>query len=500
MKDDRRELLETEEEELFEDLKQFVQRHPNQQMAWYLLGREYAAQGKMAKARYCFARAGEVYEAFENRVIKVDPAVLAAAEEAARRRGDSEKPGRPSRRWRGTLLVALLALLLIPITGDERRTPVHLTVEKADKTALAEARAISEKPVVGSEPKAVVYYADRAVQRRAGGAQTGRGERLREEMSHLLFASGEGAPEALIVAGEAAGEGEWSAWYRPTVLIASVKQGADRDKQRIEHYDAETCACKPANSAHARAMAAEWRGRQEQLLVLSSAVEAFYRRNSRMPNKAEELTGNYPDNIIPGMTPYMETMFSKIREEVHTKLGMNKEAEPAKSGPAKWLATSVKPEHVEDQLFKEPLRIVVDRRAYRLAVISGNTIIRTFPVGLGGEKTPDGEFTITEKVRDPNGKSNGEFGSRGMTLSDTLYAIHGTNEPDSIGQDESKGCIRMGKEDVEELFDLVPLETRVTIGRDLLPVLSEGDPSEPRWSLPGKAVETNPQKVYKWLN
>lgn len=219
-----------------------------------------------------------------------------------------------------------------------------------------------------------------------------------------------------------------------------------------------------------------------------------------MPEKAEELTGNYPDNIIPGMTPYMETMFIKIREEVHTKLGMNKEAEPVKSGPAKWLATSVKPEHAEDQLFEEPLRIVVDRRAYRLAVISGNTIIRTFPVGLGGEKTPDGEFTITEKVRNPNGKSNGEFGSRGMTLSDTLYAIHGTNEPDSIGQDESKGCIRMGKEDVEELFDLVPLETRVTIGRDLLPVLSDGDPSEPRWSLPGKAVETNPQKVYKWLN
>ncbi|GJM84202.1 hypothetical protein HMSSN139_66980 [Paenibacillus sp. HMSSN-139] len=67
----------------------------------------------------------------------------------------------------------------------------------------------------------------------------------------------------------------------------------------------------------------------------------------------------------------------------------------------------------------------------------------------------------------PNGKDDGEFGSRGMQLSDTNYAIHGTNEPDSIGKDESLGCIRMGKKDVEELFDLVPKGTKVKIGKGI---------------------------------
>ena len=50
-----------------------------------------------------------------------------------------------------------------------------------------------------------------------------------------------------------------------------------------------------------------------------------------------------------------------------------------------------------------------------------------------------------------------------MQLSDTLYAIHGTLDVDSIEANESEGCIRMLKEDVEELFDLVPMGTVVKI-------------------------------------
>lgn len=65
----------------------------------------------------------------------------------------------------------------------------------------------------------------------------------------------------------------------------------------------------------------------------------------------------------------------------------------------------------------------------------------------------------------PNGRDNGEFGSRGMQLSDSNYAIHGTNEPDSIGKDESLGCIRMSRKDVEELFAMVPMGTKVQISQ-----------------------------------
>jgi hypothetical protein len=84
-----------------------------------------------------------------------------------------------------------------------------------------------------------------------------------------------------------------------------------------------------------------------------------------------------------------------------------------------------------------------------------------------------------------------------MTLSKTLYAIHGTDEPDSIGKDNSLGCVRMKRTDLEELFDLVPLGTTVRIKNGTIPVKSQA-PKE-RFKLEPRQDETNPAKVYEWL-
>lgn len=46
---------------------------------------------------------------------------------------------------------------------------------------------------------------------------------------------------------------------------------------------------------------------------------------------------------------------------------------------------------------------------------------------------------------------------------DTLYRIHGTNEPSSIGKSASSGCIRMFNENVFELFAEVPVGTTVVV-------------------------------------
>jgi len=147
---------------------------------------------------------------------------------------------------------------------------------------------------------------------------------------------------------------------------------------------------------------------------------------------------------------------------------------------------------------QQPLEIIVDKGNHRLAVVSGGVLLRNYPVGLGGSRTPKGVFAISEKVKDPNGRSDGAFGSRGMTLSDTNYAIHGTDEPDSIGKDESRGCIRMAREDLEELYDLAPLGTKVTITEGELP--NELLRAKSRFRLPAEAQETNPAKVYHWLD
>jgi lipoprotein-anchoring transpeptidase ErfK/SrfK len=66
----------------------------------------------------------------------------------------------------------------------------------------------------------------------------------------------------------------------------------------------------------------------------------------------------------------------------------------------------------------------------------------------------------------PGGPDN-PLGARALYLyaggADTLYRIHGTNEPKSIGLAMSSGCIRMLNEDVAELFDNVIVGTPVTV-------------------------------------
>jgi lipoprotein-anchoring transpeptidase ErfK/SrfK len=66
----------------------------------------------------------------------------------------------------------------------------------------------------------------------------------------------------------------------------------------------------------------------------------------------------------------------------------------------------------------------------------------------------------------PGGPEN-PLGARALYLhangEDTLYRIHGTNDPKSIGKAMSSGCIRMLNEDVADLFERVPVKTKVIV-------------------------------------
>jgi lipoprotein-anchoring transpeptidase ErfK/SrfK len=55
------------------------------------------------------------------------------------------------------------------------------------------------------------------------------------------------------------------------------------------------------------------------------------------------------------------------------------------------------------------------------------------------------------------------LGARALYLGQTVYRIHGTNQPDTIGHAVSSGCFRLVNEDVMDLFDRVPVGTRVII-------------------------------------
>jgi lipoprotein-anchoring transpeptidase ErfK/SrfK len=91
--------------------------------------------------------------------------------------------------------------------------------------------------------------------------------------------------------------------------------------------------------------------------------------------------------------------------------------------------------------------------------------------------TPLGTFTVGKKVVNPiyyhdnipGGDPKNPLGTRFMGLNvfqgdgAGIWAIHGTNEPDLIGQWVSDGCVRMHTEDAVQLFDMVEIGTKVQI-------------------------------------
>jgi lipoprotein-anchoring transpeptidase ErfK/SrfK len=63
------------------------------------------------------------------------------------------------------------------------------------------------------------------------------------------------------------------------------------------------------------------------------------------------------------------------------------------------------------------------------------------------------------------GGPDNPLGARAMYLGDSLYRIHGSNEPETIGQAVSSGCIRMLNEDVVDLYGRVKVGTKVVVLR-----------------------------------
>ncbi len=66
-------------------------------------------------------------------------------------------------------------------------------------------------------------------------------------------------------------------------------------------------------------------------------------------------------------------------------------------------------------------------------------------------------------VHVPGGHPQNPLGVRAMYLGSSMYRIHGTDAPWTIGDAVSKGCIRMYNEDVLDLYPRVPVGTRVTV-------------------------------------
>lgn len=121
------------------------------------------------------------------------------------------------------------------------------------------------------------------------------------------------------------------------------------------------------------------------------------------------------------------------------------------------------------------VEVRIDLATRSLVVRDGADVLLTSPVAIGttANPTPTGTFFITDKLETPD--PAGAYGPFALGLSgysevltefaggDGQIGIHGTDDPASIGQDVSHGCIRVPNDIVSELAALLPLGTPVHI-------------------------------------
>jgi hypothetical protein len=127
------------------------------------------------------------------------------------------------------------------------------------------------------------------------------------------------------------------------------------------------------------------------------------------------------------------------------------------------------------ELRQVDLELRVDLNARTLTLLDGGAEVLSTPVAIGSSDnpTPTGRFSITDKlVTDDAGSAYGPYALGLSGFSDVLtefaggdgqVGIHGTNDPSSIGNAVSHGCVRVPNDVITQLNELLPLGTPVQI-------------------------------------
>lgn len=120
------------------------------------------------------------------------------------------------------------------------------------------------------------------------------------------------------------------------------------------------------------------------------------------------------------------------------------------------------------------LNVLVDKSQNLLILKSDGDVIKTYRVSTGKNNiTPVGTFKVVTKLVKPAWTHEGKvipadspeniLGTRWLGFNIPGYGIHGTTQPESIGTQATAGCVRMMNNEVEELYDLLPMGTEVVI-------------------------------------
>jgi lipoprotein-anchoring transpeptidase ErfK/SrfK len=160
-------------------------------------------------------------------------------------------------------------------------------------------------------------------------------------------------------------------------------------------------------------------------------------------------------------------------------------ATPSNVGGGRAAATPIPRQTVEYSGRERPGTIVVNAKERRLYLVLDGGKALKYGVGVGRPGFEwGGSKTITRKQEWPSwtppaqmlkrrpdlprfmpGGPENPMGARALYLGSSLYRIHGSNEPETIGQAVSSGCIRMLNDDVIDLYSRVRVGSRVVVQR-----------------------------------
>jgi lipoprotein-anchoring transpeptidase ErfK/SrfK len=181
------------------------------------------------------------------------------------------------------------------------------------------------------------------------------------------------------------------------------------------------------------------------------------------------------------MAPEQRAVISALPPEDRPETG------PVKSLPPQFRRTMI------DYPTKEPAgTIVIDTPHTYLYLVLGNGKALRYGVGVGREGfTWSGAEKVTKMAEWPDwhppeemierqpylprfmaGGEGNPLGARALYLGQTLYRIHGTNQPSTIGTFVSSGCVRLTNEDIADLYGRVQVGTRVVVLPGTLPPAS----------------------------
>src|ERR1700735_3463326 len=147
------------------------------------------------------------------------------------------------------------------------------------------------------------------------------------------------------------------------------------------------------------------------------------------------------------------------------------------------LAPEFRKQMVYYRTTEAPCTIIISTAERHLYLVQGNDRAIRYGIGVGRDGFQwQGLLSITRKGEWPDwtpppemiqrqpylprfmaGGPGNPLGARAMYLGTTVYRIHGTNRPDTIGTAISSGCFRLVNTDVSDLYGRVPVGTKVIV-------------------------------------